>query len=765
MEAHPMRFFSARLIIALICGVTLVSASFTYYQVDRQRQTLRQDLQHRAQQLGESLADNVESQVQRGAGAEVQRIVTRFSNREHLAGVGVYDKDGNSIAVTAELRPLLSTRQQEVAAVIQENESKSFFLHNGNVPVHLYISPIVRESQVIGGLAIVHDATYIRDHSRHLWWETFWRVLMQVLLIAGITVAIVRWSVEGPIARAAQWMKALRTGRISSAEKAPEMAFLQPLAREVQTFVESLHHARSAAETEARLREAAESLWTPERLAVHVQSRLEGSRLFVVSNREPYTHVRNGKAIEVTVPASGLVTALEPVLRACDGTWVAHGNGNADAETVDDRDCLRVPPEDPRYTLRRVWLSKEDEDGYYYGFANEGLWPLCHIAHTRPIFRVSDFERYRLVNEKFADALCEEMAETKDPVVLLQDYHFALLPKLVKERRPDARVAIFWHIPWPNPEAFGICPWQRELLDGLLAADLIGFHVQAHCNNFLQTVDRALECRIDWEHFTAQRLGRTTLVKPFPISVDFTEAADHSAEGSVFMDRVMMFQELGVEATLLGVGVDRVDYTKGMPERFLAIERFLEKNPYYQGKFVFVQIGAPSRGVIRRYQELMSEVEGEAERINRRFAAGKWKPIVFLKRHHGHKEIQRYYRAADLCLVTSLHDGMNLVAKEFVASREDNHGVLILSQFTGAARELRDALQVNPYNIDQTADAIYQALRMSVNETTERMQRMRRTVREHNVYGWAGSLVAELCGVRLEHAPAQQSASAGVSAA
>ncbi len=760
-----MKFFSARLIIALILGVTLVSAGFPYYQVERQRSALRQELEHRAEVLGENLSDNVENQVERGSAAELQRIVTRFSNREHLAGVGVYNRNASPIAVTPGLDQMLSAHPEAVAVAIKRNQGEGVFLRSGDTPVHIFASPIIRQGQVIGGLAIVHDATYIRTQIRHLWWETFWRVLVQVLLIVLSTVLIVRWSVEGPIARAAQWMRALRTGRITSSHKAPEMAFLQPLAREVHTFVESLHHARNAAETEARLREAGESQWTAERLALYVRTRLDGSRLFVVSNREPYTHVRTGKAIEVTVPASGLVTALEPILRACDGTWVAHGNGNADAETVDIRDSLRVPPDDPRYTLRRVWLSKEDEDGYYNGFANEGLWPLCHIAHTRPIFRASDWERYQLVNQKFADAVLEEMASTANPVLLVQDYHFAPLARLVKQKRPDARIAIFWHIPWPNPEAFGICPWQRELLDGLLAADLIGFHVQAHCNNFLQTVDRTLECRIDWERFTAQRLGHATLVRPFPISVDFAEAQERPADGSVFLDRAALLRELSVEATLLGVGVDRVDYTKGIPERFLAVEQFLERNPYYQGRFVFVQIGAPSRSVIRRYQDLMSKVEAEAERINRRFQAGRWKPIVFLKRHHGHQEIQRYYRAADLCLVTSLHDGMNLVAKEFVAARDDNQGTLILSQFTGAARELRDALLVNPYDVDQTADAIRQALTMSAGETAERMERMRLAVRENNVYRWAGSLVAELCAVRLETAPAPQSARAGVSAA
>ncbi|MGA8272057.1 MAG: trehalose-6-phosphate synthase, partial [Candidatus Sulfotelmatobacter sp.] len=320
------------------------------------------------------------------------------------------------------------------------------------------------------------------------------------------------------------------------------------------------------------------------------------------------------------------------------------------------------------------------------------------------------------------------------------------------EKRPDARVAIFWHIPWPNPEAFGICPWQRQLVDGLLGADLIGFHIQSHCNNFLQTVDRVVESRVDWEHFSVTRQKHRTIVRPFPISVDLTddESIESDEYGSNYEDRSALMHSLGVEAAFVGVGVDRVDYTKGIHERFRAIERFLEKYPKYQGQFSFLQIGAPSRTHIKRYQDLMAELETEVERINWRFQSGKWKPILFLKQHHSHKEIDRFYRAADLCLVTSLHDGMNLVAKEFLASRRDERGVLILSQFTGAARELRDALLVNPYDIDQTAEAIRAALEMEPEDRQMRVHRMRKVIREHNIYGWAGSLVTELCELRLD---------------
>ncbi|MGC1452415.1 MAG: trehalose-6-phosphate synthase [Candidatus Sulfotelmatobacter sp.] len=693
-------------------------------------------------------------------------MVDRFGNREHLTGVAVYNPQGQSIAITSGLALRLTGEPAVVRQATAKGESAGEYIRLGEASVYIYAVPLHQEDAVVGGLAIVQDASYINAQSRRIWRDTFLRVLALVFLITLTTLLIVRWSITGPIARAAQWMRALRMGKVSSRPAAPDLDMFRPLANEMATFAASLTAARSAAEQEAQLRQAADAIWTAERLSVHVRGKLGESRLFVVANREPYIHRHQGKSVEVTVPASGLVTALEPILRACDGTWVAHGSGDADRETVDTHDRLRVPPDDPRYTLRRVWLNKQEEEGYYYGFSNEGLWPLCHIAHTRPVFRSSDWEHYERANRRFADAVLKEMEGMDRPVLLAQDYHFALLPRMIKKARPDARVAIFWHIPWPNPEAFGICPWQRELVDGLLGADLIGFHIQSHCTNFLQTVDRALESRIDWEHFTVNREEHRTVVKPFPISVEFQESpAPAEAGESVYMERVSLLRELGVEATYLGVGVDRVDYTKGILERFLAIERLLEKHPTYREKFTFLQIGAPSRTHIKRYHDLLGEVEAEAERINWRFQTGRWKPIVFMKRQHSHQEIQRFYRTADLCLVTSLHDGMNLVAKEFVAARQDEQGVLVLSHFTGAARELPDALLVNPYDIEQMAEAIRVALEMDTEERKARMQRMRRVVREHNIYRWASTLIAELCEVRLDEPPKRLESQSWVSAA
>ncbi|MFI5118269.1 MAG: trehalose-6-phosphate synthase, partial [Terriglobales bacterium] len=679
---------SLRLFVPLLLAVIAVSLLFSSYQVRRDRRIQERDLSRRAALLADSLEESVTPVL--GSRQQLQRLVERFGSRDSLAGIAVYDNRGRALAVSSALAQRLASPPATVLHAIEKDAGTAEFVTLRDSPVYIYAMPLERDHEVAGALAIVQDTAYIARQGTHLWRYLLFSIGVQVVLIILASFLIVRRSILAPLARTAQWMRALRMGT-TTAPAAAGTDLFNPLTREVATFAASLAAARASAEKEAQLRVAGDSSWTAERLSVSLRSKLAESPLFVVANREPYMHVRRGKGIETIVPASGLVTALEPILCACDGTWIAHGSGDADREMVDGRNWVRVPPEQPRYTLRRVWLTKEEEEGYYFGFSNEGLWPLCHIAHTRPVFRESDWEWYRAVNVKFAEAVLVEMASTQRPVVIVQDYHFALLPRLIKQQRPDARVAIFWHIPWPNPEAFGICPWQRELLDGLLGADLIGFHIQSHCNNFLETVDGALESRIDWEHFAVNRHEHLTSVRPFPISVVWEEPAADKKQKPVYKQQSALLNEMGVEALFLGVGVDRVDYTKGILERFLAIERFLEKYPTYQGKLTFAQIGAPSRTHIKRYHDLLAEVEAEADRINWRFQSGKWKPIVFLKRHHSHEQISHFYRAADFCLVTSLHDGMNLVAKEFVAARDDEQGVLLLSVFTGASRELRDA--------------------------------------------------------------------------
>jgi trehalose-6-phosphate synthase len=434
-------------------------------------------------------------------------------------------------------------------------------------------------------------------------------------------------------------------------------------------------------------------------------------------------------------------------MRACSGTWIAHGSGSADRAAVDANDRVAVPPDDPSYVLRRVWLSGEQERGYYYGLANEGIWPLCHIAHVRPVFRSGDWEHYKAVNRLFAEAVVAE-ARTPDPIVLVQDYHFALLPRMLRDRLPRATIITFWHIPWPNPEAFAICPWREEILDGLLGSSILGFHTQFHCNNFVDTVDRLLEARVDRETLNVSFRREVTAIKRYPISLEWPTPPALLAK-PVAQCRVDVRSRLGVPADhAIVVGVDRLDYTKGIEERFLAVERLLELHPSWIGRFSLVQVSAPSRSNIPEYLDYQARVRGLAARINSRFAAAAHAPIVLLVAHHEPTEVYELYRAADACFVSSLHDGMNLVAKEFVAARDDERGVLVLSRFTGAARELPEALIVNPYDSDECAGALNRALNMPPGEQRDRLRVMRGLLEEFNVYRWAARMLIDAAGMR-----------------
>ncbi len=741
-----------RLAVSLVLVVGLVAVGFSFYQVRAERIRLTSELERRTIILAESVQESVTPLILSDSSTKLNRLVQRFSNRERFQGIAVHDANGQVLASTADIDPQIQKSLPQVVHVLAEGQSTGAFAHAGTRRVYLYSFPLLQEGKPIGVLTLFHDASYIDIRLAEILRDNFFRFLVLTVLVVGITLIVVRWSITGPIAQMAGWIKEMRTGKTKSATSAvpPKMdAALDPLISEVNRMAKSLAVARAKAEEASVLNVRPENLWTAQRLKEQMGVELKGKKLVLVSNREPYLHEKDGTGIRCVVPAGGMITALDPVMRVCDGLWIAHGAGDADRERVDGNDTLRVPPKEPAYTLKRIWLTKEEEDGYYYGFSNEGLWPLCHITHTRPDFRLEDWAHYRNVNEKFAEALLKEIAGEKFPLILVQDYHLALLPSLIKEARPDAKVAIFWHIPWPNPEAYGICPWRQEILKGMLGADIIGFHIQFHCNNFLETVDRFLESKIDWEQFSVTRAGHTTLVTPFPISINFEESfgtaspEDLPAKGD-------LFRGIGVQAEFLGMGVDRIDYTKGIPERFRAIERFLEKYPEYMGRFTFVELGAPSRTHIKKYRDLMVEIEEMIEAINWRFQTKTWKPIVFLKAHHTHEAIDPWYKASDLCMVTSLHDGMNLVAKEFAAARDDEDGVLILSQFTGASRELKDALIVNPYDIEQMADAICLALRMPLEERLGRMRRMRANVRDYNIYRWAGKLIAELARLRLQ---------------
>jgi alpha,alpha-trehalose-phosphate synthase [UDP-forming] len=484
-------------------------------------------------------------------------------------------------------------------------------------------------------------------------------------------------------------------------------------------------------------------MWTKDALQELIQSRLREHRLIVVANREPYLHRFAGGHVECVPPASGMVSALDPILRACGGVWVAHGSGSADRQSVDARGHVRVPPEQPAYTLRRVWLTKAQEDGHYSSVSNAGLWPLCHNVFTRPEFNPLHWPIYRQVNEIFAEAVLEE-ANGAPAFVFIQDYHFALLPRMLKDNNPNLIVAQFWHIPWPSPEVFKTCPWKEELLEGLLGNDLLGFQLRSHCQNFLHTIERTLEAKVDYERFEITRGGKATEVRPFPISIDFDEHALLAAGTAVDEQMERWREQLRLGDEMIGIGIDRVDYTKGIPERLRAIDHLLDQYPEYREKLVFVQIGVPSRLHTAQYQALDIELDSLVEEINWRWSTDTWKPIVYLKRQYGQVEMMALHRLAHFCVVSSLDDGMNLVAKEFVASRFDGDGVLILSRFTGAARELSSAVLVNPFSLEEITRALHQALEMPYEERHKRMEKMRAVVADNNVYRWAGKLLSAL---------------------
>ena len=471
-----------------------------------------------------------------------------------------------------------------------------------------------------------------------------------------------------------------------------------------------------------------------------VQKKLGGHLFLVVSNREPYIHAMSGDEIVCNRPVSGLTEALDPVMRASKGTWVAYGSGDADRKVVDAHDRVAVPPENPEYTLRRVWLTEDEVEGFYLGFANEALWPLCHVTFTPPIFRESDWNTYKKVNQIFADVVIQEVAGRK-AVVLVQDYHFALLSRLIKKQNPELTVGQFWHIPWPTHEVFRTCPWQEEILDGLLGNDLLGFHVQPFCNNFLDSVEHNLKVEIDRNKYAIAYQGKTTLVQPFPISVDFDDLTRNARTEAVEQEVKKLRQELDLEGKYVGVGMDRMDYTKGIPERLQALDKFFEDCPDYRGKVVFIQAGMPSRTRIERYQEVNQRIEGLINSLNDKYS---WKPVIPMTRQLSPVTLAALRRLAHFCVVSSLHDGMNLVAKEFVSSRVDGDGVLILSQFTGAATELEDALLINPYDITGFARRIREALEMSEAERRRRMKAMREVVANHNIYRWGASTVSRL---------------------
>jgi trehalose 6-phosphate synthase len=724
--------------------VAIVFAAFGLVQVRSQEERLMDDLQRKAKNVAESMELSALQAFLHNDARTAQRLADKFQKRERLQGCIFYTKEGKILAITERIADWNREDPSFIADVVAAKTPRDRSARYRDYSLYSYLLPIMDDhDEVLGVLEVAYDTSYVYTALADLWKRISVTLIVLVVLMAGIVLLLQRQIFFLPLQRLTDWFQRFQKGEIDDQISFRDAGALGKLASEVEQVALGLRVAKKTVSQEAMRRIATDELWTESKLKDLVRARLGDASLFVVSNREPYMHVadKTTGASRCIRPASGVVTALDPVMRACGGQWVAHGSGGADRKFVNSKDKLGVPPDDINYILKRVWLSKAEEDGYYYGFSNEGLWPLCHITHTRPVFREADWRMYRQVNQKFADAVVEELP-VRNPYVFIQDYHFTLLPRMIKEKRPDATIALFWHIPWPNPEVFSICPYQAEILDGMLGCDLIGFHLQYHCNNFLDTMNRLLEARVDTEKFSVVRATKETLVRAFPISVSAAPAGDSEVEIARIRD------EFDLQDKTVALSVERIDYTKGIAERVQAIDRFFEKYPQFKGKVVFVQIAAPSRTHIKRYHDLMAELDELVEKVNWRHSDGAWKPVVYLKRHYSLDEITPFYRLADICIVSSLHDGMNLVAKEYIAAKADLQGALVLSCFTGASRELRDALQINPYSIEEFADAIRTAVEMPPEEKERRMTNMRETVGENNVYRWAGSIITELTGMK-----------------
>jgi trehalose 6-phosphate synthase len=706
--------------------LTLAVAPFSKAIVE---QWSRRDVESRSRLVYTSIQGPVMRALADDDRARLDSILKDVTRDERILAVGLCDRRGILRGATV-LTPA-SFSCDSVAR--SEGESFASIVNDGR---RVLVGAFPLAGQNGAYLVVLHDLSFI--DARAVQAQAY---AVAVLIGAAVIVGLVAALFAIGFFRA--WMRALRqavedvrAGR--PVEPAPRD---QPVNRTIQQLLKQLDVGRAPTE-------AADVEWTPAMLNDLLGDALPGAEVIVLSNREPYIHNRaEDGSVTLQRPASGLVSALEPVIRACGGTWIAHGSGTADREMVDADDRLDVPPDAPAYKLRRVWITEEEQDGFYYGLANEGLWPLCHIAFVRPTFRESDWRLYKAINERFADAVAKE-ARTEDPIVLVQDYHFALAPRMIRERLPKATIITFWHIPWPNSETFGICPWKEEIIDGLLGSSIVGFHTRFHCNNFLETVDRTLESRIDREQSSVTLSGHETLVRPYPISIAWPPKALEN-QPPIEACRAAVRERLGLaEDARIAVGIERFDYTKGILDRMRSIDLMLERNPQWKGKFVFVQVAAPTRSKLAAYANLQDEAVALADEINARHGDGDYQPIRLLIRHHEPTEVFELFRAADLCVVSSLHDGMNLVAKEFVASRDDDEGVLVLSSFAGAAREMNEALIVNPYDAREMADALDQALRMPPQEQRERMRLMRQQVREQNVYRWAGRMLVDAARIR-----------------
>ncbi len=691
----------------------------------------RSDVELRAQLLMHTMEDPVTDLVEKGNEAHLKSYLAKIAADERLLAILVCRPDGTTI-FKSELTPAAISCESEDN--LNPAGSRIMQLRSGSVQASRFDFDNAQPTPF--RVLMLHDLSFVDRRQRTA--RDFMLVFAGIsILLLALLIVLMAWL---QVRRWAQMLIGdIRGRRWLDNAKSPRYSL--PILSQVRQVL-------AEAEEKQRLEIDFRENWTPQALQQVVREHLDSAQVIIVSNREPYIHNFDAEHRPIVqVPASGMVTALEPIMRACSGVWVAHGAGSADRETVDRYDRLRVPPDAPTYTLRRVWLSAEQEQGYYYGFSNEGLWPLCHLAYVRPAFRASDWRAYEEVNARFADVVAAE-ANTDSPVILIQDFHFALLPQLIRSRIPKATIALFWHIPWPNAETFGVCPWKREVLMHMLSADILGFHTRYHCQNFLQTVDRFVECQIDREQMTVTLQGHVCRVAPYPISIEWPPRW-LAGLPDIATCRAAVRQRYGIGAdVVVGLGVERWDFTKGIIERFQALEALLENNPRHRGRICLLQIAAPSRGQLPAYQALQKQTYSEVERINGKYAAGNWRPIVLIDEQQEPLRVFELYRAADFCLVNSLHDGMNLVAKEFVAARDDEDGVLILSTFAGASRELVEAVLINPFDVTETAGAMEVAMRMSRDERRHRMSLMRRTVKENNVYRWAGRMLMDAARIR-----------------
>ncbi|MGA2090495.1 MAG: trehalose-6-phosphate synthase [Endomicrobiales bacterium] len=735
--------------VPILIIITVVFTVFGFFQVRFQEERLFDDLKSKTRNVAESLEWSARDVFLNNDAGTAQYLANRFQKRERLQGCMFYTSTLKVLAATPKIVKYVDNDDALVQRVIDKNQPTDVIEKHTQFTLYNYMVPVTgKDNTVVGVLRVVYDTSYINKIVTQMWLRISVTIVSLVIFVVVFILLLQRQIFILPLRRITQWFHHFQRGEINEQLKIEETDDIGKLAREVEQVALGLRVARKSLSTTALRQVNKDELWDEGKLKNLVNAKLGENSLFVVSNKEPFMHVVNKdtQQIQVIRPASGVVTALSPILKACGGMWIAHGSGSADKQFVNSHDKLGVPPEDIRYILKRVWLSEEEVKGYYMGFSNEGIWPLCHITYNRPLFRDQDWAMYKQVNEKFAEKVLEELP-AKAPFIFIQDYHFTLLPAIIKAKRPDAIVALFWHIPWPNPEVFSICPYQDEILNGMLGCDLIGFHVQYHCNNFIDTCSRLLESRIDTEKFSVIRNNKVTSIRAFPISIDL-----HSHDGVQTISSAIeeIKKKYDLSDKIIGIGVERIDYTKGLVEKMLALEKLLEKYPQYIKKLVFIQLASPSREEIAKYHDIMQDVYDVVERINKKYATDGWKPIIYVKHSFSADEINPYYKMADFCIVSSLHDGMNLVAKEYIASKSDYSGMLILSCFTGAARELVDAVQFNPYSIDQFADSILYAIEMPIEEKRRRMENMFKVVKENNVYRWAGSIINELTGLKKE---------------